>query len=250
MDKRANMDKLYQKNELTFAIIWIVIYVVAMSLADMFSSMIGIEKVLTAPIAIGISIFLIVWIVKKGLGEKYGLTKGKIDIVRYLFFIPLILMVSVNFWGGIALNFSPLETVLFVISMLGVGFMEEIIFRGFLFKALLKDNLKMAIIISSVTFGIGHVINLINGADLVPTLLQICYAIAGGFMFTIIFYKSGTLIPCIVAHSLINATSAFERQTSLTLNIITAVVLTVVSVGYAIWLWKGIKTDDNQREKL
>lgn len=244
------MDKLYQKNELTFAIIWIVIYVVAMSLADMFSAMIGIEKVLTAPIAIGISIFFIVWIIKKGLGEKYGLTKGKIDIVRYLFFIPLILMVSVNFWGGVALNFSPLETVLFVISMLGVGFMEEIIFRGFLFKALLKDNLKMAIIISSVTFGIGHVINLINGADLVPTLLQICYAIAGGFMFTIIFYKSGTLIPCIVAHSLINATSAFEGQTSLTLNIITAVVLTVVSVGYAIWLWKGIKTDDNQRKKL
>lgn len=244
------MDKLYQKNELTFAIIWIVIYVVAMSLADMFSAMIGIEKVLTAPIAIGISVFLIVWIIKKGLGEKYGLTKGKIDIVRYLFFIPLILMVSVNFWGGVALNFSTLETVLFVISMLGVGFMEEIIFRGFLFKALLKDNLKMAIIISSVTFGIGHVINLINGADLVPTLLQICYAIAGGFMFTIIFYKSGTLIPCIVAHSLINATSAFEGQTSLTLNIITAVVLTVVSVGYAIWLWKGIKTDDNQRETL
>ena len=239
------MDKLYQKNELTFAIIWIVIYVVAMSLADMFSAMIGIEKVLTAPIAIGISIFLIVWIIKKGLGEKYGLTKGKIDIVRYLFFIPLILMVSVNFWGGVALNFSPLETVLFVISMLGVGFMEEIIFRGFLFKALLKDNLKMAIIISSVTFGIGHVINLINGADLVPTLLQICYAIAGGFMFTIIFYKSGTLIPCIVAHSLINATSAFEGQTSLTLNIITAVVLTVVSVGYSIWLWKGVKSDKN-----
>ena len=221
-----------------------------MSLADMFSAMIGIEKVLTAPIAIGISVFLIVWIIKKGLGEKYGLTKGKIDIVRYLFFIPLILMVSVNFWGGVALNFSPLETVLFVISMLGVGFMEEIIFRGFLFKALLKDNLKMAIIISSVTFGIGHVINLINGADLVPTLLQICYAIAGGFMFTIIFYKSGTLIPCIVAHSLINATSAFEGQTSLTLNIITAVVLTVVSVGYAIWLWKGIKTDDNQNIKV
>ena len=244
------MDKLYQKNELTFAIIWIVIYVIAMSLADMFSAMIGIEKVLTAPIAIGISVFLIVWIIKKGLGEKYGLTKGKIDIVRYLFFIPLILMVSVNFWGGVALNFSPLETVLFVISMLGVGFMEEIIFRGFLFKALLKDNLKMAIIISSVTFGIGHVINLINGADLVPTLLQICYAIAGGFMFTIIFYKSGTLIPCIVAHSLINATSAFEGQTSLTLNIITAVVLTVVSVGYAIWLWKGIKTDDNQNIKV
>ena len=36
-------------------------------------------------------------------------------------------------------------------SMLGV--VEEIIFRGLLFKAIDKDNVKEAIIISAVTFG-------------------------------------------------------------------------------------------------
>lgn len=216
-----------------------------MSVGDMLSDLIGIAKVITAPVAVIITLILSVWIKKKGLSEKYGLCKGDINPLKYLFFIPLALMVSVNFWGGVALNYNPLETVLFVISMIGVGFMEEIVFRGFLFKALEKNNLKSAIIISSVTFGIGHVINLVSGAELVPTLLQICYAIAGGFAFTIIFYKSSTLWPCIIAHSLINATSAFSAESSLSLNIITAVVLTVVSVGYAIWLWKGIKTEEN-----
>jgi hypothetical protein len=37
---------------------------------------------------------------------------------------------------------------------------EEVIFRGFLFKALQKDKLSVAIIVSSVTFGFGHIVNL------------------------------------------------------------------------------------------
>ena len=64
--------------------------------------------------------------------------------------------------------------------MINIGFLEEIIFRGFLFKMLEKDNVKTAIIVSSITFGMGHIVNLLNGADLVPTLLQVCYALAIG----------------------------------------------------------------------
>lgn len=53
---------------------------------------------------------------------------------------------------------------------------KQIIFRGFLFKALYNDNVKLAIVILSVTFGIGHIVNLLNGKDLIPTLLQVCSA--------------------------------------------------------------------------
>ena len=243
------MNKLYQKNEIGFSILWIVIYVVGMSVADACSSLIGIEKVLTAPIAILLTVFLLIWILKSGLKDKYGLCKGDIKPVKYLFFIPFALIISVNFWSGVQLNYGILEIILYVISMLCVGFIEEIIFRGFLFKALSKDNLKTAIIVSSVTFGIGHIINLINGADVIPTLLQICYAIAGGFMFTVVFYKSGNLLPCIIAHGLLNATSAFSKEGSLEINIITAVVMIVVSIGYSIWIWKSVPTKDLQEKQ-
>ena len=78
--------------------------------------------------------------------------------------------------------------------MLNIGFLEEIIFRGFLFKMMEKNNVKTAIIVSSITFGIGHIVNLLNGAELIPTLLQVCYAIAIGYMLVMVFYKSKSII--------------------------------------------------------
>lgn len=85
------------------------------------------------------------------------------------------------------MNLSVLEAFLHVISMLGVGFLEEIIFRGFLFKAMSKTSVKSAILVSSLTFGMGHIVNLLNGRDVLETLLQLCYACAIGFVFVIIF---------------------------------------------------------------
>ena len=128
---------------------------------------------------------------------------------KFLYFIPLYLIATVNIWPGISINNSNLEIIFYILTMINVGFIEEIIFRGFLFKAIEKDNVNKAIIISAVTFGIGHIINLINGADFIPTLIQIIYATALGFLFVIIFYKSKSLIPSILTHSLINSLSIF-----------------------------------------
>ena len=58
------------------------------------------------------------------------------------------------------------------------GYIEEIFFRGFLFRGMAKENLRSAIIVSAVTFGAGHIVNLANTADTLGVLLQIAYAIA------------------------------------------------------------------------
>ena len=230
------MRKLYEKNELTFSLIWIVAYVVLFSVADSISLELGTAKIITVPLCLLMTIFLAVWIIKNGLSGKYGLRKIRIDYKKYLYFLPLAVIASTNLWGGVRLRLSVLETILYVISMICVGFIEEVIFRGFLFQALCKENVKRAIAISSVTFGIGHIVNLLNGAKLIPTLLQICYAAAIGFLFTVIFYQSKSLIPCIITHSLVNSLSAVAGEGTEMLNIITAIVLTVISTSYAIWL--------------
>ena len=54
---------------------------------------------------------------------------------KYLYFIPLILIASVNLWNGITINASIAETALFIVSMACVGVIEEVIFRGFLFQS-------------------------------------------------------------------------------------------------------------------
>ena len=235
------MKKLYAKSELWFSLVWIIAYVVLFSLADSISSVLGAEKLITAPVAAALTIFLLVWLGRNGLFAKYGLARVVIDHKQYLYYLPLLVLISTNLWGGIALWLSPVETALYVISMIGVGILEEVIFRGFLFQALCKDNFKTAVVISSVTFGIGHIVNLLNGANFLPTLLQIIYATAAGFLFTILFHKSGSLLPCIVTHCAINSLSAFSAQRAPTLDYVAAAVLTVLALLYAVWILKKSK---------
>lgn len=171
--------------------------------------------------------------------KYYGLCRVN-NPKKFLYFIPLYLIATVNIWPGISINNSNLEIIFYILTMINVGFIEEIIFRGFLFKAIEKDNVNKAIIISAVTFGIGHIINLINGADFIPTLIQIIYAIALGFLFVIIFYKSKSLIPSILTHSLINSLSIFGVKSNPSLYII-PMFLIIISICYSIYIIKVIK---------
>ena len=155
-------------------------------------------------------------------------------------YVPLIILASGNLWNGIAVNYTPTETVCRIVCMLCVGFLEEVIFRGLLFTAIAKDNVKSAIIISSVTFGIGHIINLFNGSgmDLVSNLCQIVFAIAVGFLLVTIFYRGGSLLPCILVHSAINTLGTFANDANLTaeMHLLHLGILIVVTVAYTLIL--------------
>lgn len=240
------MKKIYDKNESNFALIWIGIYVVLVSLADNFSGKIGTAKIVTAPVCIALTLIIYLWINKNELKEKYGLCSFKGSAKKYLYFIPLVLLSSTNVWWGLKLNLTVVESVLYVISMLCVGFLEEVLFRGFLFKALCKDNVKLAIIISSVTFGLGHIVNLLNGRNIPETLMQICYAVAIGFVFTIIFYKGKSLWPCIIAHGVVDSLSAFANTDAAPAwhGIAGSIFLCVVSLAYAAYLIIATKEEN------
>lgn len=242
------MNKLYQKSEIWFAATWIIIYVVGGSIADRVSESIGIEKLVSLVFYGGLSAVVLLWIRKNELHQKYGLCRTTVKAAKFLYYIPLAVPVSCNLWFGAAMNLSFAETILYILSMLCVGFLEEVIFRGFLFKAMSRDNVRTAIIVSSVTFGIGHIVNLINGsgADLLSNLCQVCYAMAFGFLFVIIFYRGKSLWPCIIVHSTINALSVFanEKNTTPAAEIFVSVVLTVVGAAYALILLKTLPADD------
>jgi membrane protease YdiL (CAAX protease family) len=235
------MKRLYEKNELHFSLVWIGLYVVLFSIADTISRSLGTEKLITVPLCIIMSLLLWHWIKKNGAIDKYGLCGFTGNERQYLYFLPLILISTTNLWGGFTLNLSPLETTLYITSMLCVGFLEEVIFRGFLFKALCKGNVRTAFVIASITFGIGHIVNLLNGAELFSTLLQIVYATAIGFMYTAVFYKGKSLVPCIISHAVINMTSVFAASRDDSTRILPTVALIVISIGYGVVLLKPKK---------
>jgi membrane protease YdiL (CAAX protease family) len=210
------MKKLFDKNEVTFAIILIVIYVVGMSLMKRLSDMAGINYLAEAGFSLILTATLIVFIAKNGLGEHLGLCKPGLSAAKMLFYIPLPLIAAVGVIFGFAPQYEPASLAAHTAAMLFVGFLEEIIFRGFLFRGMAKNNMTAAVIVSAVTFGIGHIVNLFNGYDIVSNLLQIVYAVGVGFLLVFIFVRTGSLIPCIVFHSLNNMLSAFGSAQMLT----------------------------------
>lgn len=239
------LKKLYEKNEILFAVLWIAAYCLLMSLGDALSAVLGLEKSVTLAVGLILCTVLLLFLKKNGLLQAYGFHRPKVPARRVLFYIPVFLMLTANLWYGFTWNYGAAETALYILSMFCVGFLEEVIFRGLLFKAMSKDNLKSAVIVSSVTFGIGHIINLINGAgaELLPNLLQVVYATAAGFMFVMLYLKTGSILGCIGAHGVFNALSVFADEASATpeMRIISAIFLTVITGGYALYLARTMK---------
>ena len=216
---------------------WIAVYCVFSLLANPLNWAIGIEYAASAGFCILQAIILFAFIRKNGLQKRYGLCKSPVPARRFLYYVPLMILASGNLWNGAAVNYTPAETACRIACMLCVGFLEEVIFRGLLFKAIARDNTRSAIVISSVTFGIGHIINLFNGSgmDLVNNLCQIVFAIAVGFLLVTIFYRGGSLIPCILVHSAINMLGTFANDAELTaemqlLHIAALIAITVTSI--------------------
>ena len=222
-----------KNKELFYTIIYIIFYVISNSIVLNNYGQISIQSLLVNTV---ITVTLISTIISTKKTKYYGLTKVN-KPKKYLYFIPLILLVLINFIGGIKIVNTPKEIVLFILTMLEVGFIEEILFRGFLFKTIEKDDQKTAIIITSLTFGIGHIVNLLNGADFIPTLIQIIYSVSVGYLFVKILIKTKSLWPCIITHSLLNALSIFSNQTT-TIFYISSILMLIISISYSFYLNK------------
>ena len=227
------MKKFFDKQPVWFAVIWIVVYVLAFGNADTISESLGVPKVITAVVGLVLTVIMLLFLRKHALFPYCGLQRGKGG--RCLWFLPLIAVSTVNFWHGMTFREGA---ALYLISMVWVAILEELIFRGLLFRAMEKDGRTAAVIVSSVTFGVGHIVNLLLGAELLSTALQLVEATALGFCFTAIFMVTGSLLPCILSHAFINCTSFFALDPTPTGRVVTCLIVTVVAVSYGAWLLK------------
>lgn len=235
------MKKFREKSEIWFAVVHIIAYVVLLGNADKVSESLRTRKCVTLPVVVLLSAVVFSFVKKNGLMQYYGLCRGSRDLRACLYFLPVILFSTRNFWCGVTLNVTLLETILYAASMLFVGFLEELIFRGYLFKAMCRNNVRTAVIVSSVTFGLGHIVNLLNGSELIPTLMQVVYAMAIGFAFTMIFLRTGSILPCILSHAFLNSTSVVGVEAPMAVRIPLNLVVTVLAGGYAVYLARAVK---------
>ena len=236
------MLKLYRENELPFAIVCIVIYMAV------FGSLrtLGDDHPAATLGLLVLALVLLLFVKNNGLMGKYGLDGWAKNSRQMLYFVPLWVISTGNLWGGFSPRYQGLGLVCAVVTFALVGFVEELLFRGLLFKAILRQGgEKKAIIISALTFGMGHIVNLFSGQDLVETLVQICFAVAIGFIFTMVYYKCASLWPLIVAHSTIDVLSVFGADNVLADWIYIGSTL-VIAVLYC-WYLSRLETPEANR---
>lgn len=233
--------KFYEKNEVWFAIALIIVYVMP---ASTLRGNFGDDSLGMMLYLLVLTLLITCFICKNGLVGKYGLLSWP-DNRKFLYFIPFIILISVNLWYGAKPAYNGVNQIFAVVSMILIGYIEEMVFRGFLFRAIEKESLKRAIIISALTFGIGHIINLFTGQASLDTILQILYASAIGFAFVLAFHKGRSMWPVIITHSLIDATSKFRNydnnQFETYVNVIYMIFLIVVPAAYAWYIHKKVE---------
>ncbi len=86
------------------------------------------------------------------------------------------------------------------------GALEEVGFRGIILTVFLNRYSKWkSILFSSLGFGLMHLLNLMNGVDLVWVLEQVAWAFIIGLFYGYVFVRTRSLLPSMIVHYMSNA---------------------------------------------
>ena len=235
------MAKLMEKKPVLHAVIWILLYLALVNIAQALSKTPDSLPLVTGALLLGLSAALIVYL--KQTRRLSVLGTGKVTAVdsrKALFYLPLLLIALVQLIQGIDPSMTVSKALALCLMMAGTGLIEELLFRGLLFRAIRgKSGARRAILISGITFGIGHIVNLLNGYALAELAGQIAAAIVTGIVLALLAEITGNLVPGILFHILFNISGTLTRQDSTTQAYI-LVFIAAVAVPYAVYLRRSV----------
>ena len=234
MAKDTPIKRLYDRAEPVFVVFWIAAYcaIVLPIRAQMGDGSFG-TPIALAVLYLGILKFVFE---NDGVPKKYGLTVRPKLGKRYGYGLPMLMLATGSLWGGVQTSERGWALVCALLTMVMIGFLEELIFRGFLFTMLRNSaGVLPAIIVSSIAFSAEPLANLLTGSVTASEIAQMAIAVAWGFLLTMTFYKSGSIWAGVILHALIGILSKFSVQTPTMLYAYAGAAI-VVAAGYGYWL--------------
>lgn len=106
-------------------------------------------------------------------------------------------------------SFPSIQKILFfTLVMFLVGMFEEILYRGIILNNMLdkwgstKTGMIKAVILSSLIFGLGHLVNLLGGFQApITTITQVIYTFLNGILFACIYIRCKNIWAVIILHA-------------------------------------------------
>ena len=164
--------------------------------------------------------------------KKYGLIGIVVGIISGIaFFIGLTLDASPSIWKVL------IEGIIYYI---GVALVEELYVRGLLLNLIekfchkSKNSTLIAIIVSSVIFGLGHIFGVL-GQPILVIVTKVIWTIAMGIYFGAIYKKTNNLWIPIILHFIINICAlpyCFTTKTSYPMISLYIILPTYLVLGF------------------
>ena len=148
------------------------------------------------------------------VSPKYTLLAAAAGFLMYFSIVGILINLPLS--EGMLESYSSMASGLFtqnfvvaiISNVIAAPIIEEIIFRGLIFDRLKKAiPVVPAMIISALLFGLAH-----------GQIIWICYAAVIGLILAAIYHKTGSIIPCIAAHMVLNGTSTLINYSGLMLS--------------------------------
>jgi uncharacterized protein len=232
--------KLYRNEAVLHSLVWLGIYLVLNTITGNIAEAVHVDAHQISAIPnLLLALVCFFYLIRTGIAQELGLTSKPTEKASVmLYYLPLLALPCLNLLYGVNTSLGVAD-ILFLLAMYtGVGFMEEIIFRGMMFKALLqKWNRILVVAFISFTFAIGHLVSMVAvGQSGLDTSLQIINALVVGFMFMAVILADGNLRACIIAHILYNFLANISLVGSTHKEIIVAnAVITAAYFGYLLY---------------
>jgi membrane protease YdiL (CAAX protease family) len=114
----------------------------------------------------------------------------------------------------------------------------------------LKNSSKLrAVLISGVTFAIGHIVNLLRGYTTADQINQVVIGIFIGIVLALIVALTNNIIPCVLYHIFFNISGTITNS-NLKLETYMVVITSIICLFYSIYLIKVFKFKKGYEKNL
>jgi membrane protease YdiL (CAAX protease family) len=166
-------------------------------------------------------------------------------------FIPLTIipLLTALFRPNAVVALHPFQIVDFALVALMTGFAEEAIFRGIGVTVLLRRGTIQAALLSSLVFGAVHFANLLVGANLLATLVQVIVAFLFGIASAALLISTRAILPLMVIHaiedfiSFVASGGVRETSTPTVSGVLMTLLLFIPVAVYGMWLLRRKKPE-------
>ena len=179
-----------------------------------------------------------------------------------LFALPPFLVVVNNMpilsmiWGdAYFVHSAPVYLIWFAAECLAIGLFEELAFRGVIFlmfaekRYTTRKGLFWSLILTSAVFGGVHLVNVLMGAGIGATILQIGYSFLIGAMCSVVLLKTRNIWICVALHAIYDFCGTLMPTLGAgtwwdTPTVVFTAVLAVATAAYLVWQFFKLDLDE------